>query len=319
MSTPPSKPPAPMFTNDQSRDIKMLGLASLLGGSGLAALRMFKAPPVMDLGGTGTFINVPVPYQADIRREGTPKSLAYKRNKLNSIYNFDPLADREIDREQVEKKSYLHKNWANPFYAPAMVAAGMAPAWVSYHLVNNAIKERDKRDNKDELDRARNVFANAMVSAQADNIAKKPIDDGDHELNKDLDTLAEMHSFVKNTRPEGTKKIAGAVEKKSGIVGDLLGLDYGRAANNVFNGYLGALGGLGLMTAGVGSITGYRQAKKSDSEALDSEKYLNEYMRRRSLEGVPVHAIPVPITFKKNKREILPIKNLEQKINSDEI
>ena len=85
---------------------------------------------------------------------------------------------------------------------------------------------------------------------------------------------------------------------------------------------MGALGATGLLTAGVGSVTGYRQAKKSDSEAAESEKYLNEYMRRRSLEGTPVHAVPVPITFKKKKNnqfELAPIKDLEQKINPDEI
>ena len=317
MPTPSPTPPAPMFTHDQARDIKMLGLASLLGGSGIAALKMFKPTPTMDIGGTGTFINIPVPYQEEVRRTGVPQSLAHKRNKLNSVYNFDPLGDREIDREQIEKQSYQNKNWANPFYAPAMVAAGMAPAWASYHLINNVIQERDKQNNKEELDRAKNVFANAMISAQAENIKKVPA--GDPELNKDLDVLADMHSFVKNTRPAA----ASPIEKKSGILGDLFGIDYGRAAKNVFNGYLGALGGLGLMTAGVGSITGYRQAKKSDSEALESEKYLNEYMRRRSSEGTPVHAIPVPITFKKKKKnngfEIAPIKDIEQKINPDEI
>jgi hypothetical protein len=186
---------------------------------------------------------------------------------------------------------------------------------------NNVIKERDTMENKAELSRAKNVFGNAMIAAQADNIKKVPAGSGDPELNDDLDVLADMHSFVKNTRPAGAE--ASPIEKKSGILGDLFGIDYGRAAKNVFNGYLGALGGLGLMTAGVGSVTGYRQAKKSDSDALESEKYLNEYMRRRSSEGTPVHAIPVPITFKKKKKnnefELAPIKDLEQKINPDEI
>lgn len=321
MPTPSPTPPAPMFTHDQARDIKLLGLASLLGGSGVAALKMFKPTPTMDIGGTGTFINIPVPYQAEVRKGGVPQSLAHKRNRLNSVYNFDPLGDREIDREEVEKRSYKNKNWANPYYAPAMVAAGMIPAWGSYHLINNAIQERDKQNNKEELDRAKNVFANAMIAAQSENIKKAPA--GDPELNGDLDTLAEMHSFVKNTRPSGAAALPSPIEKKSGILGDLFGIDYGRAAKNVFNGYLGALGGLGLMTAGVGSVTGYRQAKKSDSDALESEKYLNEYMRRRSSEGTPVHAIPVPITFKKKKKsnefELAPIKDLEQKINPDEI
>ena len=85
--TPPKPPEPPLFNHDQTRDIKMLGLASLLGGSGLAALRMFKPTPTMDIGGTGTFINIPVPYQAEVRRAGIPKSLAYKKNKLSkSVY-----------------------------------------------------------------------------------------------------------------------------------------------------------------------------------------------------------------------------------------
>ena len=320
---PPKPPEPPLFNHDQTRDIKMLGLASLLGGSGLAALRMFKSTPTMDIGGTGTFINIPVPYQAEVRRAGVPKSLAYKRNRLNNVYNFDPLADREVDREEIEKRSYKNENWANPFYAPAMVAAGMIPAWASYHLINNVIKERDTMENKAELSRAKNVFGNAMIAAQADNIRKVPDNSGDPELNGDLDVLADMHSFVKNKRPNMATNSPPAIEKKSNVIGKLLGLDWGRTADNVFKGYMGALGATGLLTAGVGSVTGYRQAKKSDSEAAESEKYLNEYMRRRSLEGTPVHAIPVPITFKKKKKkngfEIAPIKDLEQKINPDEI
>ena len=319
---PPKPPEKPLFNHDQTRDIKMLGLASLLGGSGLAALRMFKPTPTMDIGGTGTFINIPVPYQAEVRRGGVPKSLAYKKNRLSNVYNFDPLADREIDREEVEKRSYKNENWANPAYAPAMVAAGMIPAWASYHLINNVIKERDTMENKAELSRAKNVFGNAMIAAQADNIKKVPAGSGDPELNDDLDVLADMHSFVKNTRPNGATNLAPASEKRA-LLDKLLSLDWGRTADNVFKGYMGALAATGLLTAGVGSVTGYRQAKKSDSEALESEQYLNEYMRRRSSEGTPVHAIPVPITFKKKKKnngfEIAPIKDIEQKINPDEI
>lgn len=320
---PPKPPEKPLFNHDQTRDIKMLGLASLLGGSGLAALRMFKPTPTMDIGGTGTFINIPVPYQAEVRRGGVPKSLAYKKNRLNNVYNFDPLADREIDREEVEKRSYKNENWANPAYAPALVAAGMVPAWASYHLINNVIKERDTMENKAELSRAKNVFGNAMIAAQADNIKKVPAGSGDPELNGDLDVLADMHSFVKNTRPNGATNLPPSIEKKA-LIDKLLGLDWGRTAENVFKGYVGALAATGLMTAGVGSVTGYRQAKKSDSEALESEQYLNEYMRRRSSEGTPVHAVPVPISFKKKKKnnnqfELVPIKDLEQKINPDEI
>ena len=88
----------------------------------------------------------------------------------------------------------------------------------------------------------------------------------------------------------------------------------------IVGGGLGLAGLLALIGGTTGTMHGYRDAAKSDTDKLQSERYLNEFLARRHAEGTPIQSVPVPVKINKAntmRPVIKPIGDVTKKLDSE--
>lgn len=331
------------FSPEEMLDIKKIGLASLLGGSTVALSRYLRPgslfrDKVVSIG--SPTIEVPVPGQealpstSDFFEKQRKKRFKGKAKKLQTFKPGQDLAESEDKGTEKEssysgvKTAFKLKSLTNPYYLPAIVASAAAPAIGSNMLLNYVLKNKIKQDHLAELEEAKKEFGEALIESHSNRL-NRPVLAGRAEAEKaasfktsslasDLEKLAEVYAdggdFKKTSGDLGADLISGIISLGKGVAGAgtglLGGLSYGlNNADKALKGYAGALGALTLGLGTIGSVKGYRDAKKNDPERLDSERYLNEFLSRRSAEGMPIYSVPVPVKVNKAKNSIKPVGN----------
>lgn len=326
-----------MFNAEEILDMKRLGLASLLGGSTVALSKylrpgaLFK-DKVMSIG--SPVIEVPVPGQealpstSDFFEKTRKKRFKGKAKKLQTFKPSQDLAeasDKGTEKESSHsdvKTAFSLKSLTNPYYLPAIVASAAGPAIGSNMLLNYVLKNKIKEDHLTELEEAKKEFGEALIESHSNRLnrpvlaeratAEKAASAEVSSLAADLEKLAE--ACFEKSADLGADLMSGAVSLGKGVVGagsNLLGgLSYGlNNADKAFKGYAGLLGALTLGLGTIGTVKGYREAKKNDPERLASERYLNEFLSRRNAEGMPIYSVPVPVRVNAAKNSIKPVGN----------
>lgn len=312
------------FNEDQYNDLRLLGLGGLLTGSTLAALRhynpkgLFGDVPQAVPAASGDTIEVPVPGQASI--PGTPEFFEERRarkqkGKGKKFKSFSP--GEKVRIENSEKKGFDVSALTNPLYLPAAVAALGLPLMGSNALMANLLKSKQKQDAAEELEMAKREFGEALVAAHSNRLPEDVKVSRPGRSNKmqksaeessfasDLEALASV--YVKEAQPNAAAPAAaapGLISALSGLPGAaLVALKRNIAAiPDYAYGALGLTGALALGAGAAGTASGYSRAAKTDEDAIESKRYLNEFLSRRSAEGRPVYSVPVSVKVNKNKR-----------------
>ena len=314
------------FNEDQYNDLRLLGLGGLLTGSTLAALRHYNPKGLFgDVAqavpaASGDTIEVPVPGQASI--PGTPEFFEERRarkqkGKGKKFKSFSP--GEKVRIENSEKRGFDGSSLTNPLYLPAAVAALGLPLMGSNALMANLLKSKQKQDAAEELEMAKREFGEALVAAHSNRLPEDVKVSRPGRSNKmqksaeessfasDLEALASV--YVKEAQPNAAAPAAAA--EPPGLIGALAGLPGAAlqalkrniaAIPDYAYGVLGLTGALALGAGAAGTASGYSRAAKTDEDAIESKRYLNEFLSRRSAEGRPVYSVPVSVKVNKNKR-----------------
>lgn len=312
------------FNEDEYNDLRLLGLGGLLTGSTLAALRHYNPKGLFgDVAqaipaASGDTIEVPVPGQASI--PGTPEFFEERRarkqkGKGKKFKSFSP--GEKVRVKNPEKRGFDISSLKNPLYLPAAVAALGLPLVGGNALMANVLKSKQKQDAAEELEMAKREFGEALVAAHSNRLPEDVKVSRPGRSNKmqksaeassfasDLEALASV--YVKEAQPNA----AAAAAKPPGLIGALAGLPGAAlvalkrniaAIPDYAYGLLGLTGALALGTGAAGTASGYSRAAKTDEDAIESKRYLNEFLSRRSAEGRPVYSVPVSVKVNKNKR-----------------
>ena len=298
----------------QQEDLKRVGLYSLLGGSGLALLKHLNSGSLLadrqsSLGApSGSMVEVPVPGQNAI--PGTSEFFEDRRKrklkgKAKNLGTYKPSKGVSMEKESKFEIGDLK----NPYYLSAALTAATVPAVGGYSFINHMLTKKVKSEKEQELADAKAEFGKALVEAHSNRLNKPITAVKSASLSEDLEKLAEFHS---EGEKHGADKILGL---GSDIIGGISALGRGVRDNtpnpmDVLKGYGGLVGALGLGLGTAGLYTGFQDAKKNDTEKLDSQRYLNEFLTRRAIEGQPIYSIPVPVEVNKSKKTLRPSGNI---------
>jgi hypothetical protein len=300
--------------SNQQADLKRVGLYSLLGGSGLALLKHLNSGSLLadresSLGApSGSMVEVPVPGQKAI--PGTSEFFEDRRKrklkgKAKNLGTYKPSKDVSMEKDSAFKGTDLY----NPYYLSAALTAAAVPAVGGYSIVNHLLSKKIKSEKEQELADAKAEFGKALVEAHSNRLNKPITAVKSASLAEDLEKLAEFHS---EGEKQGDDNIIGLGRD---IIGGISALGRGVRDNtpnpmDVLKGYGGLVGALGLGLGTAGLYTGFQEAKKNDAEKLESQRYLNEFLNRRAVEGQPIYSIPVPVEVNKNKKTLRPSGNI---------
>jgi hypothetical protein len=307
--------PNDYFNPRQMEDLKRTGLYSLLGGSGLALLKHLNSGSLLadtasNLGApSGSMVEVPVPGQSAI--PGTSEFFENRRKrkikgKAKNLGTYKPGKNISMEKES----KFQPDDLANPYYLSAALAAAAVPAVGGYSLINHLLTKKVKAEKDQELADAKSEFGKALVEAHSNRLSAPISAVKSASLAEDLEKLAEFHS-------EGEKQAKDPLWELGGnLVSGVTALGRGLKNNtpnpmDVLKGYGGAVGALGLGLGTAGIYTGFQDAKKNDTEKLESQRYLNEFLNRRAIEGQPIYSIPVPVAVNKKKKTLRPSGNVD--------
>lgn len=304
----------------QQNDLKTVGLYSLLGGSGLALLKHLNSGSLLadrqsSLGApSGSMVEVPVPGQNAI--PGTSEFFEDRRKrklkgKAKNLGTYSPSKNVSMEKESKFEMGDLK----NPYYLSAALTAAAVPAVGGYSLINHLLNKKVKSEKEQELSDAKAEFGKALVEAHSNRLNSPITAVKSASLAEDLEKLAEFHS-------EGEKQADKILGLASDIVGGISALGRGVRNNtpnpmDVLKGYGGMVGALGLGLGTAGLYTGFQDAKKNDTEKLESQRYLNEFLNRRAIEGQPIYSIPVPVTVNKKKKTLKPSGNVDDTLENE--
>jgi hypothetical protein len=311
------------FNEDQYNDLRLLGLGGLLTGSTLAALRHYNPKGLFgDVAqavpaASGDTIEVPVPGQASI--PGTPEFFEERRarkqkGKGKKFKSFSP--GEKVRIENSEKRGFVPESLTNPLYLPAAVAALGLPLVGGNALMASVLKSKQKQDAAEELEMAKREFGEALVAAHSNRLPEDVKVSRPGRANKmqksaeessfafDLEALASVYVKEAQPGPAAAAEAPGLISALSGLPGAALeALKRNIAAiPDYAYGALGLTGALALGAGAAGTASGYSRAAKTDEDAIESKRYLNEFLSRRSAEGRPVYSVPVSVKVNKNKR-----------------
>lgn len=311
------------FNADQYNDMRLLGLGGLLTGSTLAALRHYNPKGLFgDVAqavpaASGDTIEVPVPGQVSI--PGTPEFFEERRarkqkGKGKKFKNFSP--GEKVRIKGSEKKGFDVSSLTNPLYLPAAVAALGLPLVGSNALMASVLKSKQKQDAAEELEMAKREFGEALVAAHSNRLPEDVKISRPGRANKmqksaetssfasDLEALASVYVKEAQPGPAAAAEAPGLISALSGLPGAaLIALKRNIAAiPDYAYGALGLTGALALGAGAAGTASGYNRAAKTDEDAIESKRYLNEFLSRRSAEGRPVYSVPVSVKVDKNKK-----------------
>jgi hypothetical protein len=297
----------------QQEDLKRVGLYSLLGGSGLALLKHLNSGSLLadrqsSLGApSGSMVEVPVPGQNAI--PGTSEFFEDRRKrklkgKAKNLGTYKPSKGVSMEKESKFEIGDLKK----PYYLSAALTAATVPAVGGYSFINHMLTKKVKSEKEQELADAKAEFGKALVEAHSNRLNKPITAVKSASLSEDLEKLAEFHS-------EGEKQADKILDFGRTAVEGISALGRGVRDNtpnpmDVLKGYGGLVGALGLGLGTAGLYTGFQDAKKNDTEKLDSQRYLNEFLTRRAIEGQPIYSIPVPVEVNKSKKTLRPSGNI---------
>ena len=300
-------------------------------------------------------VEVPVPGQEQLPNtsEFFQKIRKSKsKGKGKRLQSFKPGEGVAIKgtTDSSEKKGFDLSSLANPYYLPAAGLAVSVPMVGSHYLLSKLYRNKVKKDRARELEDAKREFGEALVEAHSNRLTQ-PVEisrpllgktaSAESSLSEDLEKLASLCLYKKANGPEEYKpsplhrglSSVGEITKNLGNIAtkgvDLLstGVDLGSRGlgkldkilengPNIFYGGLGLAGLLALTGGALGTWKGYSSASKADEEKLQSERYLNEFLSRRSAEGMPIHSVPVPVRVNKNNT-LKPVGNITERLNSE--
>jgi hypothetical protein len=307
--------PNDYFDSRQMEDLKRTGLYSLLGGSGLALLKHLNSGSLLtdresNLGApSGSMVEVPVPGQSAI--PGTSEFFESRRKrklkgKAKNLGTYKPGKNISMEKESKFQPGDL----ANPYYLSAALTAAAVPAVGGYSLINHLLTKKVKAEKDQELTDAKAEFGKALVEAHSNRLSSPIKAVKSASLAEDLEKLAEFHSEGEKQAKDNLWDFGGNVAAGIGALGRKI-KDNTPNPKDALKGYAGVLGALGLGLGTAGIYTGFQDAKKNDSEKLESQRYLNEFLNRRAIEGQPIYSIPVPVEVNKNKKTLRPSGNVD--------
>lgn len=305
--------------NRQNDAIKRVGLVSLLGGTGLALLKHLNSGSLLadrpaNIGAaSGSMVEVPVPGQEAI--PGTSDFFEARRErklkgKAKNLGTYNPGKGVAMKEAAYGLGEFKYEDLSNPTYLPKVLAAASLPMLGGYTLLNHLLAKKVKSEKAQEVEDAKNEFGQALVEAHSNRLNAPVNAVKSASLTEDLEKLAELHSGVEKKAEdpwwELLKRIPAGIQRVGGAVGDTV-----KNIPNIAKGYAGAVGALGLGMGGAGLYTGFQDAKKNDTEKLESQRYLNEFLNRRAIEGSPIYSVPVPVSVNQKKHTLRPTVDID--------
>lgn len=312
----------------QINDLKDLGLLSLIGGSGLAIYKHLNSGSLLAdrpaaMGATsGSMVEVPVPGQSAL--PGTSEFFENRRKnkikgKAKNLGTYKPGKNVALEDSMEKGSAFDTKDLYNPAYLPSALAATAVPMVGGYALLNHILTKKVKDEKAQEVEEAKNEFGKALVESHSNRIKEPVRAVKAASLAEDLETLAELHSGSEKqaenpaqppAKPKGDpfwNLLTSGVPNGLRAIGDKIKGAPG--PTDILGAYGGALGALGLGLGAAGIYTGYQNSKKNDTEKLESQRYLNEFLNRRAIEGSPIYSVPVPVKVNQKKNTLRAIGN----------
>lgn len=298
---------------NQLEAIKRIGLVSLLGGSGMALYKhlnngsLLADRPASMGAPSGSMVEVPVPGQQAI--PGTSEFFKDRRKrklkgKSKNLGTYRPGEDVAMEKDSGDKDMFRQSDLYNPYYLPAALTAATVPLVGGYSLLNHLLTKKVKDEKAQELASAKSEFGKALVEAHSNRLNSPVNAVKAASLAEDLDALADIRTGAEKKAGDPVFGLFKNVPDAARALGEKLKSAPG--PTDLLKGYAGVLGALGLSLGTAGLYTGFQGAKRNDTDNLESQRYLNEFLNRRVVEGSPIYSVPVPVAVNQKKNTLRP-------------